>query len=253
MAGTWRSEMSGPEGSDLQAERRGAIGWILLGPPDGVHTIGEAFPTRLEGAVEKLSEGGGLRAVVLTGRSKVFCAGADLKPADRLREPEFGRLWLEAQLRTLLSFARIRVPMVAAVEGTAFDAGSNLDLALACDFIVAARSASFCPAFAKVGLATDVGSPYLLPRKVGLQRGKELMYTGRTIDDKLVENDAEAHAEALASQLAAACLGAREEGARSRLRRHLGAGARRRNGAAGSGAPLGRGLSGAARPTFHGE
>lgn len=195
----------------VSVERREPIGWILLGSAVGVHTIGESFPTQLETAVAELSDASEVRAVVLAGRSKVFCAGADLGLADRLREPRFGRRWLETQHRALLALARMPMPTVASVSGAAFGAGFNL--ALACDFLLAARSASFCQAFVKVGLATDMGSPYLLPRRVGLQRARELMYTGRTIDadeafeigvvDELADSDVDKLAEAMAARLAA--------------------------------------------------
>jgi len=194
----------------VRLERDGRIATIWLSHPDGAHTIGEEFPEQLGGVVDELGEDRGVRAALLCGDSKVFCAGADLNLVDRLREPEFGRRWLETQHAAVLKLARLPMPAVAAVDRAAFGAGFNL--ALACDFIVASERASFCQAFVKVGLATDMGSPYLLPRRVGMQRARELMYTGRTLDaaeaheigvvDELVGSDARQRAHELAAELA---------------------------------------------------
>jgi 2-(1,2-epoxy-1,2-dihydrophenyl)acetyl-CoA isomerase len=202
--------MAGSKQSTVRLDRDGRLATIWLSCPDGAHTIGEDFPEQLGAALDEVAGDREVRASLLCGDSKVFCAGADLNLAERLREPEFGRRWLETQHAALLRLARLRMPVVAAVDRAAFGAGFNL--ALACDFIVASVRASFCQAFVKVGLATDMGSPYLLPRRVGLQRARELMYTGRTLDaaeaheigvvDELVESDARQRATELADELA---------------------------------------------------
>jgi enoyl-CoA hydratase/carnithine racemase len=202
--------MAGPVQSTVRLEREGPVATIWLSCPDGVHTIGENFPAQLGRALDELGDDHEVRAVLLCGDSKVFCAGADLNLVDRLREPEFGRRWLETQHAAVMRLAQLRMPAVAAVDRAAFGAGFNL--ALACDFIVASMRATFCQAFVKVGLATDMGSPYLLPRRVGLQRARELMYLGRTLDaaeaqkigvvDELVESDARQRANELADELA---------------------------------------------------
>jgi 2-(1,2-epoxy-1,2-dihydrophenyl)acetyl-CoA isomerase len=127
-----------------------------------------------------VAEDRGLRAVVLTGTSKVFCAGADLGLAERLRQPAFGRWWLESHNRAMLALAQIPQPAIAAVNGAA--AGAGFNLALACDFVVAADIATFVQAFVRIGLATDMGSLFLLPRRVGHQRARELMYSGRVLN-----------------------------------------------------------------------
>jgi 2-(1,2-epoxy-1,2-dihydrophenyl)acetyl-CoA isomerase len=171
--------MEQANGPRIAVERRGRIGRIVLGNSVGVHMIDEQFPAQLEHAIDDLVSTDGIRAVILTGSTKVFCAGADLSLVDRLREPEFGTRWLRSQHDALRSLAEFPRPTVAAVNGAAFGAGFNL--ALACDFLVASEDASFSQAFVRVGLATDMGSPYLLPRRIGIQRARELMYTGRTL------------------------------------------------------------------------
>lgn len=202
--------MSASQASTVDFASEGQLGFIRLANPDGVHVIGESFPDQLGAAVRNLTDSDEIRAVILSGGPRVFCAGADLSLVDRLREPEFGRMWLRAQHGALLALATLPKPTVAAVEGAAFGAGFNL--ALACDFVVASATARFCQAFVKVGLATDMGSPFLLTRRAGLQQARSLMYTGRTIDavealrlgmvDECVDVDAEGRAATFAAELA---------------------------------------------------
>jgi 2-(1,2-epoxy-1,2-dihydrophenyl)acetyl-CoA isomerase len=184
-------------------------GWIVL-HAEKVHVLTESFPGDLEQAVAAVSDDEAVRSVVLVGTSRVFCAGADISLASRLRGPAFGRWWLSAHHAALESLAELPKPVVAAVNGAA--AGAGFNLALACDAVVAAAGATFAQAFIRIGLATDMGSIHLLPRRVGFQRARELMYTGRSLDaaealaigavDEVVETEqvvdvARARAEAL--------------------------------------------------------
>lgn len=197
--------------SSVEVAHEGELGFVRLADPAGVHVIGESFPEELGAAVRELTDRAEVRAVVLSGGPKVFCAGADLTLVDRLRQPDFGRTWLRTQHRALLELAELPKPTIAAVEGAAFGAGFNL--ALACDFLIASTRARFCQAFVRVGLATDMGSPFLLARRAGLQHARSLMYTGRTIDsaealelgvaDERIDADVEERAAAFARELAA--------------------------------------------------
>jgi len=166
-------------GRSVSALAAGEIGWIVM-HAEKVHVLTESFPGDLEQAVAAVADDEAVRAVVLTGTSRVFCAGADISLAQRLRGPAFGRWWLSAHHDALESLAELPKPVVAAVNGAA--AGAGFNLALACDVIVAAEPASFSQAFIRIGLATDMGSLHLLPRRVGFQRARELMYSGRTLD-----------------------------------------------------------------------
>ena len=198
-------------GRSVSALAVGEIGWIVM-HAEKVHVLTESFPGDLEQAVAAVCDDAAVRAVVLTGTSRVFCAGADISLAQRLRGPAFGRWWLSAHHDALESLAELPKPVVAAVNGAA--AGAGFNLALACDVIVAAEPATFAQAFIRIGLATDMGSLHLLPRRVGFQRARELMYTGRALDagealaigavDEVVEPErlvaaALARAEALAA------------------------------------------------------
>jgi 2-(1,2-epoxy-1,2-dihydrophenyl)acetyl-CoA isomerase len=199
-------------GPTLSVETRGELGWIVLRNESGVHVLTEGFPDAMQGAVSALEASPDVRAVIVTGKTRVFCAGADLNLAERLREPEFGRCWLDSHNAALVALSELPKPTVAAVNGAAYGAGFNL--ALACDFIVASLEASFCQAFIRIGLATDMGSLHLLPQRVGVHRARELMYTGRSLsaqealDLGVVDEAVEAgrlavRAQDLAAQLAA--------------------------------------------------
>ncbi|HEV7564180.1 MAG TPA: enoyl-CoA hydratase-related protein [Solirubrobacterales bacterium] len=166
-------------GRSVSAFAAGQTGWIVM-HAEKVHVLTESFPGDLEQAVAAIRDDGAVRSAVLTGTSRVFCAGADISLAPRLRGPGFGRWWLSAHHDALESLAELPKPLVAAVNGAA--AGAGFNLALACDVIVAAAGTSFSQAFIGIGLATDMGSLHLLPRRVGFQRARELMYTGRRID-----------------------------------------------------------------------
>jgi 2-(1,2-epoxy-1,2-dihydrophenyl)acetyl-CoA isomerase len=162
------------------------------------------------------------RAVVLTGAGRAFCAGGDLREMQQLAQLE-GRLeaFFEAPLRTLHDCIRVirdfPAPVIAAVNGPAFGAGCNL--ALACDLVVAGESAQFNESFVRIGLSTDCGGTFILPRLVGLKRAAELLFTGATVDahsaanwgmiNRVVsDNEVLATAQGLAAQLAQGPTGA---------------------------------------------
>jgi len=166
-------------GRSVSALAVGEVGWIVM-HAEKVHVLTESFPADLEQAVAAVRDDDAVRAVILTGTSRVFCAGADISLAPRLSGPAFGRWWLSAHHAALESLAELPKPVIAAVNGAA--AGAGFNLALACDLIVAAAGTSFSQAFIGIGLATDMGSLQLLPRRVGFHRARELMYSGRRID-----------------------------------------------------------------------
>jgi 2-(1,2-epoxy-1,2-dihydrophenyl)acetyl-CoA isomerase len=153
------------------------IGWIELAG-ERPFTIDEAFPEEFTAAIDAVEQGAA-RALVLAGSTAVFCAGANLKLGPKLREAEFGQAWLESQHDAIARLVECRLPTVAAVHGAAAGAGCNL--AIACDHVVAAERAGFSQAFIRIGLATDMGSVYLLPRRVGFQAARELMLSGREV------------------------------------------------------------------------
>jgi 2-(1,2-epoxy-1,2-dihydrophenyl)acetyl-CoA isomerase len=120
-----------------------------------------------------------VRCVVIAGAGRGFCAGQDLGDPEAAPGKDLGRL-IEAHYLPLVERIRsMPVPVIAAVNGVAAGAGANL--ALACDFVVAARAASFIQAFSKIGLVPDTGGTWLLPRLVGHARALGIAMTGDKI------------------------------------------------------------------------
>lgn len=164
-------------------------------------------------ALEDLSDDDTVRAVVLTGAGKAFCAGGDLKVlADELADPEAARAFMRACHRCILGIAEMGKPVVAAVNGDA--AGAGWSLALVCDLIVAASEARFIMAFVHVGLVPDLGGAWQLTQLVGQHKAREWMMLGDVVTaadaerfgvaNRVVPTEAVVPtAEALAAQLAA--------------------------------------------------
>ncbi|MFL5197524.1 MAG: 2-(1,2-epoxy-1,2-dihydrophenyl)acetyl-CoA isomerase PaaG [Microvirga sp.] len=151
-------------------------GWrvLTLNRPDRLNSFNEAMHERLMAAMLEAEADEGCRALLLTGAGRGFCAGQDL--SNRVFEPgvrpDLTRTierWYNPLVRKLRSF---RMPIVCAVNGVAAGAGANI--ALACDIVLAARSAKFIQAFAKIGLLPDSGGTWFLPRLVGSARARGL-------------------------------------------------------------------------------
>jgi len=151
-----------------------------------------AFTAQMHGvllpALEEAAADPGVRAVILTGAGRGFCAGQDLSDPSMVGSggpPDVGAV-VDRYYRPLATRVRtMPVPVIAAVNGVAAGAGANL--ALCCDFVLAARGASFIQAFSKIGLVPDCGGTWLLPRLVGRARAIGLAMSG----DKLPAEEAE--------------------------------------------------------------
>lgn len=135
----------------------------------------------LGSAVEQARDDAEVRAVVITGAGGAFCSGGDLKSLSAEQRPVFAdRERIRSLHRWFRELVNLEKPVIAAVDGVAFGAGFNL--ALACDFILGTRQTRFCAVFARIGLVPDLGGFFLLPRIVGLQRAKELVFSAREVD-----------------------------------------------------------------------
>lgn len=160
--------------------REGATLVVTLNRPEQRNALDLEMRAALAEAIYEAREASEVKAVVLTGSGNHFCAGGDLKSL-AAREPS--ALAGRARVRRLHPWFRelvnLEKPVIAAVEGTAYGAGLNL--ALACDFVIAAQDARFCAVFGRIGLIPDLGGLYLLPRIVGLQRAKEIVFTAREV------------------------------------------------------------------------
>jgi enoyl-CoA hydratase/carnithine racemase len=179
-----------------------AVAVVTLNRPEVRNAINDALRAELVGILERVAADDAVRAVVLTGAGKAFCAGGDIAGMKARLESPPGKVAFNGwrrQAQTHKSIALLHgmpKPVIAAVNGAA--AGLGCDMALACDFIVASEQALFSMSFVKRGLVSDGGGLYFLPRRVGLPRAKELIFTGRTVDGK------EALALGLADRLAPA-------------------------------------------------
>jgi 2-(1,2-epoxy-1,2-dihydrophenyl)acetyl-CoA isomerase len=161
---------------------------IALNRPETLNALTPDMRNHLIDLLADASADPDVRAVVLTGAGRGFCAGADLRGGSTAGERVAGdvarTLRLGAQ-RLISAVLDCEKPVIAAVNGTA--AGLGAHLAFACDLVLAAESARFIEVFVRRGLVPDAGGAYLLPRLIGPQRAKELMFFG----DALTAPDAE--------------------------------------------------------------
>lgn len=174
-------------GTTLLVERDGAVAAVTLNRPDKLNSFNDAMHRELRDALDGVEADAGVRAVLLTGAGRGFCAGQDLgdRAAVAGREPDLGAT-LAARYNPLVRRLRaLEKPIVCAVNGVAAGAGANL--ALACDLVLAARSARFVQAFCRVGLVPDSGGTYWLPRLVGEARAKGLALLGEPVTAEQAE------------------------------------------------------------------
>ena len=200
----------------LRLEQTGAVARITLDRPEALNALTAALITDLLGALETAAAQPEVRCVVLTGAGRAFCAGQDLR--DPAVTPENGRPKdLGAVIETgykplILRLRSMPVPTLAAVNGIA--AGAGASLALACDLVIAQRSAVFVQAFSAVGLIPDSGATWALPRLTGRARALGLAMLGEKLSAEraehigliwaCVDDDAfDARTNALAERLAA--------------------------------------------------
>ena len=167
--------------------RDSGIARITLNRPDRLNSFTDAMHAELRDALTQVKSDGSLRVLLLTGAGRGFCAGQDLSEREVPpgMEPVDIGATIERNYKPLvLTLQTLPMPVVCAVNGVAAGAGANV--ALACDIIVAAKSASFIQAFCKIGLLPDAGGTYFLPRLVGTGRAIGLALTG----DKLTAEQA---------------------------------------------------------------
>lgn len=149
----------------VQVETAGGICRITLNRPEVMNALNRALRRDLTAA---LLEAHQARVIVLTGAGRGFCSGQDLSDAAGLDAAGFEAVLNGEYVPMVRAITEAPVPVIAAVNGVAAGAGANL--ALACDLVIAAESASFIQAFSRIGLIPDAGGTSFLPRRVGLQR-----------------------------------------------------------------------------------
>jgi 2-(1,2-epoxy-1,2-dihydrophenyl)acetyl-CoA isomerase len=155
-------------------EVRGAVALVTLNRPQALNSFTRAMHKELWAALDRIEADKGIRAAVITGAGRGFCAGADLAEFDFEPGPDLvkradpGPVIEQAFNPTVRRLMALRVPTVAAVNGVA--AGAGASLAMTCDLAVAAPGASFIQAFSKIGLIPDAGGSWFLIKKLGLAR-----------------------------------------------------------------------------------
>ncbi|MER2540745.1 MAG: 2-(1,2-epoxy-1,2-dihydrophenyl)acetyl-CoA isomerase PaaG [Azonexus sp.] len=152
------------------------IARLTLNRPDKLNSFNTEMHAELRTALDSIQNDTSVRVLVLSGAGRAFCAGQDL--ADRAMQmvdgkmPDIGNV-VEANYKPLvLRLQNLRVPTIAAVNGIA--AGAGASVALACDLVVATKSASFLQAFSKIGLIPDTGGTWFLPQRIGMARAMGL-------------------------------------------------------------------------------
>ena len=156
----------------ITLDKADGLATLTLRQPDKLNAVSRKMIAEIKLAWEDIAADGSVRAVLLTGEGRGFCAGADLSDPDRANDADSGSAlekFFNPVIRTMRSIPK---PIVAAVNGVA--AGVGMSFALASDIAIAGKSASFLQAFARIGLLPDGGSTWFLPRLVGEQRARAL-------------------------------------------------------------------------------
>lgn len=192
---------------------RDHIATITINRPEAANSINLEFSKDLLSAILRCDDDPEIRAVVITGKGDLFCAGGDLKEfINQGQHLPYHIKEITTYLHSAISrMIRMDAPVIAGVNG--FAVGAGMSLALASDFVLATPSARFSVAYTRVGLTPDGGMSYILPRIIGLKRALELTLTNRVLSaqealewglvNKVVhEKELIAQAEALAAQLA---------------------------------------------------
>jgi len=159
---------------------------IRFNRPDKFNSFNREMAMQMQSALDEAQDDPAIRAVYITGSGKSFCAGQDLSEAIDPQGPGIKRIVDEHYNPIIQRIRNLQKPVVCAVNGVAAGAGANI--ALACDIVIAAVSASFIQAFSKIGLVPDSGGTFFLPRLVGFQRASALMMLG----DKVSASEAHA-------------------------------------------------------------
>ena len=172
----------------IQFKVEGGVAVLTLNRPDRLNSFTRAMHLEVRDALTRVQADQSVRVLVLTGAGRGFCAGQDL--ADRAVDPgapsvDLGASVEEFYAPLVLTLKNLPMPVICAVNGVAAGAGANL--ALACDIVLAAKSASFIEAFSKLGLIPDTGGTWHLPRLIGPARAMGLAMLGEKLSAEKAE------------------------------------------------------------------
>lgn len=170
----------------LIQEFKNGVCTLTMNRPQVFNSFNKEMAMALQKALDDCEKDKSVRAIVIKGEGKAFCAGQDLAEATDPNGPEMQSIVRDHYNPIIERIRKIEKPIIAGVNGVAAGAGANI--ALACDLTIAKESASFIQAFSKIGLIPDSGGTFFLPRLVGMQKAMALMMTG----EKVSANDAAA-------------------------------------------------------------
>ncbi|MEO8765591.1 MAG: enoyl-CoA hydratase-related protein [Ginsengibacter sp.] len=171
--------------SSILFELKNAVAFITLNRPEKFNAFNRGMALALQNALDDCENNNSIRCVCITGAGKAFSAGQDLSEAIDPNGRGMENILSEQYNPIITKIRELNKPVVAAVNGVAAGAGANI--ALCCDVVVAAESASFIQAFSKIGLIPDSSGTFFLPRLVGIQKAAAFMMLG----DKITAGEAE--------------------------------------------------------------
>ena len=162
---------------NIQFDVAAGVARLTLNRPDKLNSFTGAMHAEIRTVLDRIQADKSVRVLVLTGAGRAFCAGQDLADPEMAVQageamPDIGNVVETHYKPLILRLQNLRVPTVAAVNGIA--AGAGASVALACDLVVATKSASFLQAFSKIGLIPDTGGTWFLPQRVGMARAMGL-------------------------------------------------------------------------------
>lgn len=163
--------------SSIELKIENNVAYITLNRPEVFNSFNREMALRLQDTLDACEANEKVRAIVLSGKGKAFCAGQDLKEIITPKlNPGFKKILEEHYNPIILRIRNIEKPIIAAVNGVAAGAGANI--ALACDVVIADEKASFIQAFSKIGLIPDSAGTFFLPRLIGFQKASALAMLG---------------------------------------------------------------------------
>lgn len=171
--------------SSILFEIKNSIAFITLNRPEKFNAFNREMSLDLQEKLDECEKNISVRCVYITGTGKGFSSGQDLSQGADPNSLDIGKIISEQYNPIIRKIRNLSKPVIAAVNGIAAGAGANV--ALCCDVVVAAESASFIQAFSKIGLIPDSGGTYFLPRLIGLQKSSALMMLGEKISAKEAE------------------------------------------------------------------
>ena len=171
--------------SSILFEIKNGIAFITLNRPEKFNSFNREMALLLQTKLDECASLHEVRCVYITGAGKAFCAGQDISELVGDDKIEIKQILAEHYNPLVKRIRNLPKPVIAAVNGVAAGAGANM--ALCCDIVVAATSASFIQAFSKIGLIPDSGGTYTLPRLIGWQKASALMMTGDKVSATAAE------------------------------------------------------------------